>query len=165
MLGPGRHRHSKPKHRPEKGQEDRQRRTVDIDLHTGLETPLTHTRCRLTRAWRPSTDDLCRPLLSSIRGRVLMGLPIHRPESDIEGRPVTADQPVPHTSRTPRCTAPCVASRWAAAARGAVALSRRPRTWSALPAQRQSRTPGTLDGDPISVSAPWPVEEEIEALG
>lgn len=36
MLGRGRHRHSKSKHRLEKGQEDRQRRTVDVvDLRTG----------------------------------------------------------------------------------------------------------------------------------
>jgi hypothetical protein len=37
MLGRGRHRHSKSKHRLEKGQDDRQRRTVDVvDLRTGL---------------------------------------------------------------------------------------------------------------------------------
>jgi hypothetical protein len=42
MLGRGRHRHSKSRHRLEKGQDDRQRRTVDIvDLRTGLTHRLT----------------------------------------------------------------------------------------------------------------------------
>jgi hypothetical protein len=42
MLGRGRHRHSKSKHRLEERQDDRQRRTVDIvDLRTGLTHLLT----------------------------------------------------------------------------------------------------------------------------
>jgi hypothetical protein len=42
MLGRGRHRHSRSKHRLEKRQDERQRRTADIvDLRTGLTHLLT----------------------------------------------------------------------------------------------------------------------------